>query len=171
MVSINLATGTDLERIEHAFEQLLERSPPVRIRISLLDYRDPTLMKALASILGTSDTHTASAIEQTMDSLLAFRIGLERSQQAHLELFLHRTIPSASAIMVDANLPCGRIQLETKPYRAPRNKSWALEVESGSEFFETLRESYHRIITDGHELDVGGLPKSTDHSRFTGDDA
>jgi hypothetical protein len=59
---------------------------------------------------------------------------------------------TASAILIDANMDDGVIQLETKPYKAPATSSWALEIEAGTDFFETMREAYHAVVEDGKEV-------------------
>jgi predicted acylesterase/phospholipase RssA len=152
MISINLATGGELERIERVFAELLDRTHPVRIRVSLLDYEDPALMAAISSILDMRADRVQQRISDTMSRLVTFRDALDDERRSHVELFRHRTIPSASAILIDANARDGVIQLETKPYRAPPTASWALEVQAGSDFFETLRKAYHDLIDDGVEV-------------------
>lgn len=152
MVSINLATGGELERIERVFAELLGRGEVVQIRVSLLDHTDDALMKAIASIVDLPQDRVRERISDTEARLLAFRNGLDADQISHLELYRHHTIPSASAILIDVNTDRGRIQLETKPYKAPATASWALEVEAGSEFYETLRTAYHQLLDDASEV-------------------
>lgn len=152
MVSINLATGGELEQIERVFGELVERPDPVRVRISLLDYEDPALMHAVSTMLDMPTERMRKRIHDTMATLKLFRRSLEQQPRGCLELFVHRTIPSASAILIDANTDRGRIQLETKPYKAPATASWAFEVQAGSEFYETLRAAYHDLISDGDEV-------------------
>jgi uncharacterized protein len=156
MVSINLATGAAMEQIERAFAALLERENRVRIRVSLLDYDREALMESIASVLNMRTQTITQRISDAMGSLLEFRHGLEPEPREQFELYLHRTIPSASAILIDANSPQGTIQLETKPYKAPLTQSWAVEVTAGSDFFETLRSGYHDLISDGDELGLDG---------------
>lgn len=62
MVSINLATGGELERIERVFGQMLERGEPVQVRVSLLDYDQGALMESIASILDMRPDTSALAL-------------------------------------------------------------------------------------------------------------
>lgn len=155
MVSINLATGSELERIERMFETLLDRDPPVRVRISLIDYEDEALVDAVARILGQSRSQVRERVAGTMEALVRFRSALDVEKRDCLELFRHRTIPPASAILIDVNSSDGAIQLETKPYNAPPTESWGLEIEAGTPFFETQRKAYHDLIGDGEEVRDG----------------
>lgn len=152
MVSINLAVGGELERIERVFAELLDENPEICIRVSLLDPADDALMTAISSILDMRPDRISERIVETMAKLTEFREGLEGELSSQVELFHHRTIPSASAILIDVNTDNGVIQLETKPYKAPPTASWALEIEAGSQFFETMREAYHALVEDGKEV-------------------
>jgi len=152
MVSINLAVGGELERIERVFAELLDEDPAICIRVSLLDPTDSALMEVIGSILDMRPDRISERIAETMTKLIEFRDGLEGDLRPQVELFNHRTIPSASAILIDANTDDGVIQLETKPYKAPATSSWAFELEAGTEFFETMREAYHALVEDGKEV-------------------
>jgi predicted acylesterase/phospholipase RssA len=152
MVSINLAVGAELERIERVFAELLDEDPAICIRVSLLDPADRALMEVIGPILDVRPDRIAGRIADTMARLIEFRDGLEGDLRSQVELFHHRTIPSASAILIDVNTAEGVIQLETKPYKAPATSSWAMEIEAGSEFFETMREAYHAVVEDGKEV-------------------
>lgn len=152
MVGINLAVGHELEKIEEVFAELVERDPPVCIRVSLLDYEDDSLMTAIGSIVDKPADEIKQRISSTFASLCEFHEALDGELRDCVELYRHRTIPAASAILIDANSEDGLIQVETKPYRAAAVKSWALEVAAGSEFFETLREAYHALVGDGIEV-------------------
>jgi predicted acylesterase/phospholipase RssA len=156
MVSINLATGHHLEQVERSMTQMLDRDVPVRIRVSLLNYHQSALMEAISSILDVPSEEISESIKRTTDKLLAWRRELDQDAQPLVELFQHRTIPSASAILLDANRADGRIQLETKPYKAPLTASWAIEINAGCDFFETQREAYHQIVADADELELNG---------------
>ena len=152
MVSINLAVGGELERVERVFAELLDQDPAICIRVSLLDPTESALMEVIGSILDMRPDRISERITETMTKLVAFRDGLEGDLRHQVELSYHQTIPSASAILIDANMDDGVIQLETKPYKAPATSSWALEIEAGTDFFETMREAYHAVVEDGKEV-------------------
>lgn len=153
MVSINLAVGAELERIERVFGELLDENPELCIRVSLLDPSDQVLMEATSRILDdVSAEQIAERIAGTMRKLQEFRASLDEDLRSQVELFHHRTIPSASAILIDVNSEAGLIQLETKPYKAAPTQSWALEIKAGTDFFETMRSAYHSLIEDGFEV-------------------
>jgi hypothetical protein len=59
-----------------------------------------------------------------------------------------------SAILLDHYEPSGRIQIESKVYKAPPLQSFAFEVmQTGvaDGFYETLAKGYDDLVKDGRE--------------------
>jgi hypothetical protein len=72
-----------------------------------------------------------------------------RSRRSNLEVWCHNCLPNRSANIVDGDTDRGRFQLETKAYHTSTDKSCGFEVAAGSEFYETLRDSYRKLFADG----------------------
>ena len=77
------------------------------------------------------------------------------SAKNRLELRVHNTIPFGSAIIVDHKESYGRIQIETKPYKAVLNDSFAFEIapHGTSGFYQTLINGYEALIKDGNAIE------------------
>jgi predicted acylesterase/phospholipase RssA len=152
MVSINLATGKDIEEIITTFDALLVREQSVHIIVSLLDYRRDDLMQAIAPVINRTPEGLRDKIQETVDDLTRWAHALPDRCKSHFELRLHSAVPNASAIMIDEDSPSGLIQLETKAYRAAWDRSYAMEVRAGSEFYTTLKDAYRTLVRDGTAL-------------------
>jgi hypothetical protein len=66
-------------------------------------------------------------------------------------------LPFGSAILLDHRLPNGRIQIETKPYKAGYQKSFGFELKRTEPdgLFDVLAASYEALIHDGRPADSG----------------
>jgi len=156
MVSINLATGVDMEQIVNAFRAMIcDRPRPVKIRVSLLH---PERSAPVAPVLGVRADQLAIRINDALDYLSSFGASLPTSLRTYFSLSRHSVLPAASAIMIDETSSDGLIQLETKPYASAFASSFAWEIGHGTDFFETVRDSYARLVDDGineHGILVG----------------
>ena len=157
IVSINLVTGVNFHGMCQSLKELLERDFPVEVHISLLDFREPSSMKALSPALDTNTEELTRSIESGFAKLFAFKAQLSQNAQNHLHIHAHRSIPFASAIIIDEREPFGRIQIETKAYKAALDESWGFELVNGGshKMFGTFVSCYNRLIQDGSELVVG----------------
>jgi hypothetical protein len=150
MVSINLATGVDMEKIVDTFTAMIcKRETPVRVRVSLLNPDKRYLLEAIAPVLGRTPEALGIRIADAINDLTAFAQDLPTWARPYFSLSCHNALPQASAIMIDENTTAGLIQLESKPYRSAFTSSFAWEAAYGSEYFQTLRSSYDQLIADG----------------------
>ena len=153
MVSINLATGMDLEGLLETFEEMLQRHPPVTVRLSLLDPDLDYLAMAIAPVVGSSPETLRGRVRDTIAALRDFhQHRLSTSRRKCLEVWCHNCVPNASAIIIDGDEPGGLVQLETKGYKTGMDKSFGFEVAAPSDFFTTLRDSYRRLIEEGRQV-------------------
>jgi transcriptional regulator with XRE-family HTH domain len=154
MVSINLATGHDMEGIADTFEKMLWDHPQLTIKVSLLDPHPAAshLLKSIAPVINVSENALRERIVDTATTLDDLRKKrLAPARRANLQVWHHNCLPNASAIIIDGDYPEGVIQLETKGYKTGMGKSWGFEVAYGSDFFDTLRDSYRALIADGRQ--------------------
>lgn len=68
---------------------------------------------------------------------------------------VHNTLPFGSAILIDHREDHGRIQIETKPYKAVLNESFAFEVApfGTSGLYRTLVNGYESLLKDGSAIE------------------
>ena len=157
MVSINLRTGLPIDGILDVLDKKLgTRDSTFRVTISLLDPARRGLMEAVAPALSLEPQELSLDIANTVTKLLQFRNSLEDDVRPRLRLRLHAAVPFGSVIMLDELENDGRIQVETKAYRAPGRKSFAFElVSSGADedLYHTLRVAYQQLIDDGRDME------------------
>ena len=118
-------------------------------------------MAAVGPSVGTA--RLSESIKDTLRQLWEMRQELSEKGRERLTLKVHNALPFASAIMLDPDDESGRIQIETKPYKAPLQKSFAIEFRYvGKEcLYQTLRESYRRLISEADALDPALLQIGT----------
>lgn len=150
MVSITLATGIPVDDICRVFKIKLKHNKNFRVVISLLNpYNDElyrTIMPLFKQSEKTLQENTISAIK----TLVNFRNSLKKDEQDRLVIKVHQTLPFGSAIILDGDTENGTIQIETKPYDVGMRKSFAFEIQNNSGiFYETLKQSYYKLIDDG----------------------
>lgn len=153
VVGINLVTGVDNDDVISAIRQIVSRLDfPVKVTISLLDPCNRMTISAIAKTLGNVETELASSISSTLRKLIELKGELSKSHAEHLTIKAHQTVPFASAIIIDSDdLNRGEIQIETKPYHQPTNKSFGFTLRAGGShpLYKTLVSSYERLIEDG----------------------
>ncbi|MEA1899645.1 MAG: hypothetical protein U9N47_02600 [Thermodesulfobacteriota bacterium] len=156
MVSINLMTGLPFTNLCKVLEKKLEdKSKEFSAVISLLNPLKADLIFSISPVLNRTKDQLFSSIKETIDALVEFRNRLSTSAKNRLKLRVHNTIPFGSAIIVDHKEPYGRIQIETKPYKAVLNDSFAFEIapHGTSGFYETLINGYKTLINDGTAIE------------------
>lgn len=158
MVSINLQTGDEYEGIRRIFTEKLQRIPFFQLSISLLDHRDEHLMRVMAPVLNTTADELARRIKGTLGNLVRDRGALSDKNAQGWDIGVHKSLPFGSAIIIDQDQPYGRIQIETKPYKAPLGVSFAFEVAPTTlgGFFDVLRDGYFNLLADGDSIDANG---------------
>ena len=82
------------------------------------------------------------------------RYGLSSDAQKRLDIRVHRAIPFGSAIMIDHHESIGRIQIETKPYKAPLRKSFAFEIAptGPDDLYHALVRGFEDLLRDGEAV-------------------
>ena len=109
-------------------------------------------MKTIAPNLNLDAEDVADQVRKLIKRSLQFRDSLDPALKSSFELHCHKSLPSASAIMVDVERDTGVIQLETKAYSRPTIEAFAFEVGYGSELYASLRDGYLKLISDGRRL-------------------
>jgi len=78
--------------------------------------------------------------------LVGIRNDLPESDRPRLRILVHNFFPMGSAILLDADPTQGRIQVETKLFRAPRIESFGYEVVGSSPFYSRNYRAWMRVI-------------------------
>ncbi len=155
LVSVNLMTGVAFDGLCHMLKRKLEkRSPRFSALISLLNPKRRELMSAMASVLDMDVRGLTGSIEDTVTRLKRFRRSLSQDAQQRFTLHAHNAVPFGSAILLDHDTADGRIQIETKPYKAPIRDSFAIEVVpcKDSGLYQPLVEGYLRLVKEADSL-------------------
>jgi len=156
MVSINLMTGIPIAGVCEALITKLTANPKFTAVVSLLNPELPHLMASLAPVLSTTPAGLAHSIRESLHRLNHAKTQLRPKDRSRFSIRVHDTIPMGSAILLDHKEAFGRIQIESKVYKAPPRMSFAFEVvRTGSEgFYETLAKGYDDLVDDGHEWKI-----------------
>jgi predicted acylesterase/phospholipase RssA len=156
VISINLMTGLPFDGLCNTLERKLEARSEEEFTaiISLLDPREHYLMAAIAPVLGMEAEALASTIKSSIKELLKFKDRLSIHAKEKLNIRVHKAIPFASAILIDCEESYGRIQIETKAYKAPLRRSFAIEFghRHADDLYGSLVTGYKELINDGEEI-------------------
>ena len=158
LVSINLMTGIPFHDLCVALERKLTApGGKFSVVISLLDPNRDDLMSATAPVLSKDPADLSNTIHQSLRALARFKDGLRGRARSRVDLRVHGAVPFGSAILLDHRLPNGRIQIETKPYKAGLQRSFAFEVmrTEPDGLYDVLAASYDALLDDGRRIDAG----------------
>ena len=123
------------------------------VTIAIIDPTGPCIPE-LASYLGIPQDELVRRIESSLLNLYHVRSRLLPEEQRRLTIKAYRTIPIASVIILDGNLPDGRIQLDIKPYRVPRHYSFSFELSGpGSALYDLCFKAWGSLVSDAPEFD------------------
>jgi hypothetical protein len=168
MVSISLTTGVTMDGVLETFRQKLEgEQSEFTIIVSLLNPFKQHLMRALAPTLSLEPHELAKSIKEALRRLVKLKASIPDHAQRRFSIRVHDTIPLGSAILIDHHELTGRIQIETKVYRAPFRQSFAFEVAptGSSGFYSVLAKGYEDLAADGHEVTAAFLQRKVNTPR------
>jgi len=114
-------------------------------------------MAAIAPVLSKDPADLSNTIHHSLRDLARFKDGLRKHARTRVDLRVHGAVPFGSAILLDHRLPTGRIQIETKPYKAGLQRSFAFEVmrTEPDGLYDVLSASYDALLDDGRHIDAG----------------
>lgn len=150
MVSITLATGIPVDDICGVLKIKLKQNRNFKIVISLLNPYNNELYKTIMPLFKQSEKTLQENTISALKTLVDFRKSLKKDEQERFTIKVHQTLPFGSAIILDGDTENGTIQIETKPYDVGMRKSFAFEIQNNnSAFYDTLKQSYYKLIDDG----------------------
>ena len=148
-------------------QRLASRGSSFRATISLLDPRDMSLMSVVAPVLKMETDDLAYSVRRFLRELIQFKQQLSRSAQGRFDVCVHSSLPFGSAIMLDHKHSAGRIQIETKPYKAGLQQSFAFETGPGREsnLYNVLANAFQSLPRDPESISLSNLVALAGKSR------
>jgi len=165
LVSINLMTGIPFHDLcDRLKEKLTSRDSQFKVIISLLNPLDDALMSVVSPVLRKNSTDLGHSIRESLCELMRLKQSLPRTSQKRFDIRVHDSLPFGSAIMLDHLSPTGRIQIETKPYKAGFQQSLAFEIgpSDHSSLYNVLKKAFETLLKDGKSLSIGDAKKLCD---------
>ena len=147
IVSISLNVTQAEGSLISLFKEKLSENSSFHIRVTLLDPSCP-IVHHLAKSLDISGEELKNEIEDTLRQLKMCKMELGNNAGRRLDVCVHDTLPIGSAILLDADPESGRIQVETKLYRAPRTESFGFEVVGPSPFYNRNYTAWQKVFDD-----------------------
>lgn len=143
-----MAQGAEMEGVVDGLEALIREPRRISITIVVID---PTAsyVDALAQHLNVGQEYLVSRARGTLFTLHELYGRLSESEKERLVIRVHRTVPMASLIALDPDLPSGRLQIDIKPYKVARQSSVSFEFSGpGRALYETLKASTEKLVFD-----------------------
>jgi hypothetical protein len=160
LVSINLMIGIPFHDLcDRLREKLTSSGSQFQSTISLLNPFDSALMSVVAPVLKKEPADLAHTVRQSVCELLRFKQSLPRGVQKRFDIRVHHTLPFGSAIILDHGHANGRIQIETKPYKAGVQQSLAFEIgpTEHSNLYTVLVTAFETLLKDGRPISIAQL--------------
>jgi hypothetical protein len=158
IVSVSLNVTQAENSLISFFEQKINENENFCVRITLLNPLSPVI-PILAKSLDLEPKELEDEIRDTLRQLERCKSKLVGNAIRRLMIYVHDTLPIGSAILLDATPETGRIQVETKLYRAPRTESFGFEVAGPSPFYKRNFTAWSKVFLDSNEWqEVLSLP-------------
>jgi hypothetical protein len=146
-----MAHGNEMENVAKSIRTMIENRPGMTVGIAVVDPDSDGLL-GLADHLDLDVGDVRSRLKSTLRNLSQARELLPISQRVRLSLKVYHSTPIASVIVLDGDGPSGRIQLDFKPYRAPRTNSFGFELEGpGNPLFDTCLQSWRLMFDEAKD--------------------
>lgn len=155
IVSITFIKARDHEGVLSVIKDKLNENDRFQACISLINPEKLAVLEALCANFGKTKFELRADIQKALGQLKEFRDSLSESARARFQIHRHNSIPFASAIIIDDSTDTAKIQLETKAYNAPFDKSFALEAvptRNKNGFYQTLVNGYRNLLEDGEPV-------------------
>jgi hypothetical protein len=143
-----MAHGVEMENIAERLKDQLLANSELTVMIAVID---PTAsyIPLLADYLDLDEEALISRVRASLTSLDRARSDLPMSEQARLSVRVYATVPSASFVLLDVAEPNGRIQMDFKPYKVPRQSSITFEFRGQDRtMYRTLKTAALKLLQD-----------------------
>jgi hypothetical protein len=143
IIAFSLRTA-DMRGLRPTLERLLVNSDDFSLTIGLVR-PDTAAFNVVAATWNVSPDSLRSDIEHVLDHLRELYEALSRSAQDRFRVVLHES-PLASAILIDADRPSGRIHVDFKLFDAPREARFGYDVVAGTELYKQNLKSFRAVL-------------------------
>jgi hypothetical protein len=148
-----MAHGNEAENVAASLAQLLDNRRELSATIAIIDPTSPHLSQ-LADYLGLPEAEVRDRIVASLRSLHFARLSASADAQKRFDLRVYRDLPMASVILLDVESDEGRVQLDFKAFRAPRDSSFGLELRGpNSPLYGVCRDAWSDLIARAAAFD------------------
>ena len=148
-----MAHGNEAEAIAVPIAKLAEEKRALQIQIAVISPKSPVL-SSLAEYLDVDLDDLRGRIRSSLRNLDRAREELSTHAKTRYSILVYDSLPIASVIMLDTDQPGGRIQIDIKPYRAPRDSSFGLELSGqGHPLYDVCLKAWTELMTSAVPFD------------------
>jgi hypothetical protein len=140
-----LASGSESENVARCLADLVDERRDLYVTVAIMS-PDGASLDAAADYFGLTSDDLTHRLTTNLNALLNEWGKLSSAARERYSIRTYDTLPLASVVMLDADTDRGRIQLDFKPYRAPRADSLGIELVADTPLFETWRKSTSFIL-------------------------
>lgn len=150
IVSISFALTNQEGKLVELLLKKVIANDDFRVTVTLLNPRS-AVVGPVAAALDMSVPALRGEILETLEQLSDLRSRMTHDQRSRFRVLVHDLQPMGSAVLLDATPSAGRIQVETKLYRARRTESFGFEVSGPSSFYGRNFTAWNAVIDDSRE--------------------
>lgn len=148
-----MSHGIEMEGIAQSLAKMAKPPRNLDITIAIIDPTAPYI-PALASFLNMSARELIFRAQLSLSKLWEARENLLPEERTRFKIKVYSSVPIASVIILDAEQPDGRLQLDFKAYKVPRHFSFAFELRNrGRYLFDLCRDAWTRLLDEAEDLD------------------
>lgn len=143
-----MAQGVEMENIGNTLREFILTRRHLTVVVSMIN-PEAAFIPVLADHLGLTEEHVRQRITASLAVMHATKAGLPIEEQHRIHVLVSDALPVASYIMIDVDEPDGRIQLDIKPYKLPRQSSFTIEFRGPETYlYGTLRTTALQILAN-----------------------
>lgn len=165
VVSYWMAHGVEMENIGERLVELIQRRPRLMIAVSVIS-PEASFLPLLATHLGIDLHDVVERIQASLRILTRARESLPPEERHRFAVKTSSLLPIASYVMVDVDTPGGRVQVDIKPYKLPRQSSVTFEFQgTDNHLYRTFRGAALRSLAESDEyVSPGTLDPPTEQT-------
>ena len=147
-----MAHGNEAEGAARVIADLVQQKN-LEVDIAVIDPQSPHIAQ-LSEYLDIELEELRLRIRSSIARLLEARERLSPEAKTRLRIRSYQNLPIASVIMLDTDTDEGRVQLDIKPYRTPRDRSFGIELTGpDGPLYQTVRDAWTQLVESAPEVD------------------
>lgn len=150
IIGISLNDALNYHDLENTLIKLKKNNKNLKIKLSLLDFTKPELLKVTAEML---QNKTPDLLEKEIKSTASTLFYAFRSDKS-VEVVMHSTMSFGTTIVIDEESPTGSMIIEAKPFKAASTTSFSYKLlKCGeSELFENILKGLIEMDKDSTKI-------------------